>query len=62
MKVLIKGKMQGKKLEADIKKLEEEMSSNLYNIDDKKLDILVQKKNEFIEMRDDNIEGVMLPS
>ena len=54
--------MQGKKLEADIKKLEEEMSSNLYNIDDKKLDILVQKKNEFIEMRDDNIEGVMLPS
>ena len=57
-----KRKNAGKKLEADVKKLEEEMSSNLYNIDDKKLDILVQKKNEFIEMRDDNIEGVMLPS
>ena len=36
------------KLEADIKKLEEEISSNINNIDDEKLDTLVQKKNEFI--------------
>ena len=33
------------KLEADIKKLEE-LSSNINNIDDEKLDALVQKKNE----------------
>ena len=39
------------KLEADIKKLEEEISSNMNNIDDEKLDTLVQKKNEFIELR-----------
>ena len=37
------------KLEADIKKSEEEISSNINNIDDEKLDTLVQKKNEFIK-------------
>ena len=57
-----KRKNAGKKLEADIKKLEEEMSSNLYNFDDEKLNILVQMKNEFIELRNDNIEWVMLRS
>ena len=36
------------KLEADIKKIEEKISSNINNIDEEKLDILVQKKNEFI--------------
>ena len=39
------------KLEADIKKLEEEISSNINNVDDEKLATLVQKKNEFIELR-----------
>ena len=38
------------KLEADIKKFEEEISSNINNTDDEKLDTLVQKKNEFIEL------------
>ena len=38
------------KLEADIKKLEEEISSDINNIDDEKLDTLVQKKNEFTEL------------
>ena len=38
------------------------MSSNLYNFDDEKLNILVQMKNEFIELRNDNIEWVMLRS
>ena len=32
------------KLEADIKKLEEEISLNINNINDEKLDTLVQKK------------------
>ena len=50
------------KLEADIKKLEEEISSNINNINDEKLDTLVQKKNEFIELRNKRIEGVMLRS
>ena len=50
------------KLEADIKKLEEEISSNINNIDDGKLDTLGQKKNEFIELRNKRIEGVMLRS
>ena len=38
------------KLEAVIKKFEEEISSNINNTDDEKLDTLVQKKNEFIEL------------
>ena len=50
------------KLEADIKKLEEEISSNINNINDEKLNTLVQKKNEFIELRNERIEGVMLRS
>ena len=50
------------KLEADIKKLEEEIKSNINNINDEKLDTLVQKKNEFIELRNKRIEGVMLRS
>ena len=50
------------KLEADIKKLEEEISSNINNIDDEKLVTLVQKKNEFIELRNKRIEGDMLRS
>ena len=43
------------KLEADIMKLEEEISSNINNIDDEKLDTLVQKKNQFIELRNKRI-------
>ena len=50
------------KLEADIYKLEEEISSNMNIIDDEKLDNLVQKKNEFIDIRNKSIEGVMLRS
>ena len=51
------------KLEADIKKLEEEISLNINNINDEKLDTLVQKKkNEFIELRNKKFEGVMLRS
>ena len=49
-------------LEADIKKLEEEISSNINNIDDEELDTLVQKKNEFVELRNIKIEEVMLRS
>ena len=36
------------KLEADIKKLEEEISLNINNIGEEKLDTLVQKKNELL--------------
>ena len=50
------------KLEADIKKLEEEISSNINNIDNEKLDTLVQKKNVFIELGNKIMEGVMLRS
>ena len=35
---------------------------NINNIDDKKLDTLVQKKKEFIELRNKRIEGIILPS
>ena len=38
------------KLEADIKKLEEEISSNINNIDDEKLDTLVQRKINLLSL------------
>ena len=50
------------KLEKDIKKLEEEISSNINNIENEKIDMLEQKKNELIELRNKKIEGVMLRS
>ena len=50
------------KLEPDIKKLEEAISSSINNIDDKKLNTLVQKKTEFIELRNKKNEGAMLRS
>ena len=49
------------KLETDIKKLEEQTRSNINNIDEEKLDILVQEKT-FIELRNKRIEGAMLHS
>ena len=50
------------KLEADLKKLEEEISLNINYNNDEKLDTLVQRKNEFIELRYKRIDGVMLRS
>ena len=54
--------MQGKKTRSKYKEIRRRNEFDLYNIDDEKLDILVQKKNEFSELRNDKIEGVMLRS
>ena len=57
---LIKRKIQKKKqIRSGYKKIGEEISLNINNIDEEQLDILVQKKSEFIELRNKRTEGVM---
>ena len=51
-----------KQIRSVCKKMEEKISLNINNIDEEKLDILVQKKSEFIELRNERTEGVMLRS
>ena len=49
-------------LEHEIKEIENEINTNFLNIEDEKLNILVQKKERLVEIRKAKIEGVMLRS
>ena len=49
-------------LEHDIKEIENEINTNFLNIEDEKLNTLVQKKQRLTEIRKTKIEGVMLRS
>ena len=51
-----------KKLEDDIKGIENDINNNFQNIDVEKLESLSQKKSRLIEIRKQKIEGVMLRS